>query len=69
MQWKHPDSHPPKKFKRVSSVGKVMVSMFLDSQGFIMVDDLEEGCTINGAYYTEETQHQEIVKKKRGKLI
>ena len=33
MQWKHPGSPPPKKFKRVSSAGKVMV--FWDSQGAI----------------------------------
>ena len=35
-----------------------------------MVDHLEEGHTINGAYYGEELRqlHQEIVKKRRGKL-
>ena len=33
MQWKHPGSSPPKKFKRVSSAGKVMTSVFWDSQG------------------------------------
>ena len=38
MQWKHPDSPPPlKKFKRVSSAGKVMDSIFWDNQGVIMV--------------------------------
>ena len=32
-----------------------------------MVDYLEEGCTINGAYYAEELRwlHQEIVKRGR----
>ena len=55
MQWKHPGSPTPKKFKRVSSAGKVMASIFWDySQGVIMVDYLEEGCTINGACYAEE---------------
>ena len=33
MQWKHPSSSPPKKFKGVSSAGKVMSSIFWDSQG------------------------------------
>ena len=27
-QWKHPDSTPPKEFKWVHSVGKVMASIF-----------------------------------------
>ena len=47
-----------------------MVSIFWDSQGIIMVDYLEEGPMINGAYDTEELRplHQEIVKKRRGKL-
>ena len=49
-QWEHPGSPPPKKFKRVSS-GKVIVPMFWDSQGAIMVDYLDEGRTTNGAYY------------------
>ena len=41
----------PKKCKRVHSAGKVIVSIFLDSQGVIMIDYLEEGRTITGAYY------------------
>ena len=71
MQWRHPGSAPPKKFKRSSSAGKVMVSVFWDNQGVIMVDYLEEGRTINVAYYAEELSqlHQEIVRKRRGKLI
>ena len=70
MQWKHPGSPPPKKFKRVSSAGKVMASIFCNNQGVIMVDYLEEGPMINGAYYAEELRrlHQEIVRKRRGKL-
>ena len=31
-------SSPPKKFKRVHSAGKVMASIFLDSQGMIMIN-------------------------------
>ena len=42
---------PPKKFKRIQSAGKVMVSILLDSQGVIMIDYLEQGRTINSAYY------------------
>ena len=47
-------AHPPKKFKKVSSAGKVMASTFWDRQGVIMVDYLEEGGKINGAYHAEE---------------
>ena len=34
---------PPKKFKRVHSAGKAMASIFLDNQGVIMIDYLEQG--------------------------
>jgi hypothetical protein len=40
MQWKHPGSTLPKKFKRVPSAGKMMASIFWDSQGIIMIDYL-----------------------------
>ena len=68
MQWKHLGSPNPKKFKRVSSAGKVMASIFWYSQCVIMVDYFEEGRTMNGAYYAEELRRlcQEIVKKRRG---
>ena len=62
-----PPPCPPMKFKRVSSTGKVMASVFGDNHGIIMVAYLEEVCTINGAYYAEELRGlcQEIVKKKK----
>ena len=45
-------AHPLlKKFKRVSSAGKVMVSIFWESQSIIMVDYLEEEGMRNGAYF------------------
>ena len=48
----------------------MMASIFWDSQGVIIVAYLEDGHTINGAYYAEELKwlHQEIVKEKRGKF-
>ena len=65
MQWKHPGSPPPMKVSSVPSARKVMASKFWDSQDVIMVDYLEEGHMINGAYYAEEQRwlHQEIVRK------
>ena len=43
---------PPKILKRVpdDSAGKVTASIFWDSQGMVMLDYLEQGRTINGAY-------------------
>ena len=47
-QRKHPGSSPHKKFKRVHTTGKVVASIFWESQGVIMIDYLEQGPTING---------------------
>ena len=54
IQWKYPDSSPPKTFKRVHSARKVIASIFWDSQGVIMIDYLGQGRTINSAYYAGE---------------
>ena len=47
-----------------------MASVFWDSQGVIMIDNLEQGRTINGAYYAAELRRlrQEITRKRRGNL-
>ena len=69
-QWKYPGSAPNITFKRVHSAGKVMASIFGDSQGVILNDYLEQGRTINGAYYAGELRRlrQEIARKRQGKL-
>ena len=61
---------PPKKLKRVNSAGKVMASIFWDSQGVIMIDYLEQGRKINGAYYAGELRRlfPGNRRKRRGKL-
>ena len=60
----------PKKFKRVHSAGKVMASIFWDSQWVIIIDYLEQDHTINSAYYAGKLRrlHQEITRKRGGKL-
>ena len=47
-----------------------MASIFWDNQGVIMIDYLEQGRKINGAYYADKFRRlrQEIVRKRRGKL-
>ncbi|XP_030003909.1 histone-lysine N-methyltransferase SETMAR-like [Sphaeramia orbicularis] len=69
-EWKHHGSPPPKKFKRVASVGKVMASVFWDCEGVLMVDYLQKGQTINGEFYASELRKlkKEIKAKRRGKL-
>ena len=61
---------PSKTFKRVYLAGKVMASIFRDSQRVIIINYLEQGRTINGAYYAAELRWllQEIAGKRRGKL-
>ena len=66
-QWKHTGSPSPKKFKRYHPAGKVMASIFWDSQGVIMINYLEQDRMINGAYHTGDFRQlrQEIVRKRR----
>ena len=50
-KWKHPGSPPPKKANTVPSAEKVMVSVFWDADGILLIDYLQKGQTINGTYY------------------
>ena len=52
MEWKHPESPTKKKFKTQCSAGKVMFTIFWDSEGAILENFLEKGCTINSVRYT-----------------
>ena len=53
-----------KKFKRAHSAGKVMASIFWDSQGVVMIYCLEQSRMINSAYYAGELRRllQEIAR-------
>ena len=70
MQWKYADSPIVKKFKACPSAGKVMVTIFRDCQGVVMLDFLEPGQTINGRYNAEELERLrgELKAKRHGKL-
>lgn len=50
MEWKHPSSPVRKKFKRTPSAGKVLLTVFWDAQGVLLLDFLEVG-TINATRY------------------
>jgi hypothetical protein len=54
------------------SAGKIMASVFWDSEGVIHVDFLPHGVTVNAQYYTNllcSDVHQVIWKRRPGKLL
>jgi histone-lysine N-methyltransferase SETMAR len=51
MEWRHDTSPRPKKFKTQASAGKVMVTVFWDIRGVVLVDFLAKGSTINSEQY------------------
>ena len=68
-QWTASGECVPKKAKTVLSAGKVMATVFWDSQGIILVDYLEKGKTITGAYYaTLLDRLKEELNQKRPRL-
>jgi len=48
-QWTSHGEPAPKKAKAVPSAGKVMATVFWDSQGVIYIDYLEKGKTVTGS--------------------
>lgn len=50
-QWVAKGEPAPKKAKTVPSAGKVMATVFWDTQGVILIDYLQRGKTITGEYY------------------
>jgi hypothetical protein len=53
MQWKHPSSQANKKFKTQASAGKVMLTIFWDVNGPILVNFQEKGQTVTSARYSD----------------
>jgi hypothetical protein len=49
--WKHPCSPVTKKFRRTPSVGKLMVTVFWDRRGPLLLDFMPRGATINADSY------------------
>ena len=68
-QWTFKGESAPKKAKTVPSAGKVMATIFWDSQGVILIDYLEKGRTITGQYYSDLlTRFDAVLKEKRPRL-
>ena len=53
MQWKLPSSPANKKFKTEASTGKVMLTIFWDVNGPILVHFQEKGQTVTSARYSD----------------
>lgn len=53
MEWHHLGSPSPKKFKCSPSAGKVMMTVFWDSRGVILIDFLPKGETVNANRYQD----------------
>ena len=51
-QWTEAGCSAPKKTRSVPSAGKVMASLFWDTEGILFADYLEKGKTITGEYYS-----------------
>lgn len=70
MQWLKKGTTPPKKFKVSQSAGKIMATIFWDSEGILLIDYKERGVSITGEYYASLlAQLKEAFKeKRRGKL-
>ena len=53
MQYRHTSSPRLKKFKTVPSAGKILLTVFWDSQRVYMTEFLEAGNTVNSSRYIE----------------
>ena len=70
MQWKHPGSPKPKKFKSQISAGKVMLTAFFDHEGLLLADFKEPGVNITAIHYNDtlDKLHTAIKNKRPGML-
>jgi len=53
MEYRHTSSPRLKKFKTMPSAGKILLTVFSDSQRVCMTEFLEAGKTVNSARYIE----------------
>ena len=66
MQWKHPGSPPPKKFRTQPSASKVTATVLWDSKGIILIDYKPAGTSFTGEYYANVIKQLRVaIKEKR----
>ena len=59
-QWVEAGGSVPKKAKSITSIWKVMASMFRDAKGIPLIDYLEKGTTITDEYYSNLLDQQDV---------
>jgi hypothetical protein len=57
MEYHHKGSPMQKKFKPKASAGKVMLTVFCNSDGVVLTDLLEKGATVNSECYNKTLQN------------
>ena len=67
IQWKHPGSPPPKKFRTQPSASKVMAMVFWDSKGIILIDYKPADTSITGEYYANVIKQLRVAIKEKTK--
>jgi len=70
-EWRHTSSPKPKKFRTQPSVGKVMLTLFLDKRGVILEHYMPRGNTVTSAMYADLLKnhlHPAIKSKRHGLL-
>lgn len=66
MEWRHPDSPRPRKFKTQRSSQKVLATVFWDNQGVLLIDFLEHGRTVNSDRYIATLKKlRDAIRRKR----
>lgn len=67
MQWKHVESPPPKKAKVTKSVKKLLLTVFWDCKGPLLIKFHPRNTTVNGAGYCETLRElRDALETKRG---
>jgi histone-lysine N-methyltransferase SETMAR len=70
MQWKHANSPPPKKFMGTVRSSKIMVTVFFDCKGLLLLDFLPKGTTINAKQYCSTLDKlRKAIKNKRPGML
>jgi len=66
MEWRHSGSPHPKKFRVEKSTGKILVLIFWDKDGILLIEYFPKGQSINAEYYLSLlVQLKDILKEKR----
>jgi len=71
MQWKHTSSPSYKKFKSQPSAGKLLLTVFWESQGPILEHYMEKGVTVTSVNYCNMLRNElrpAVRSKRRGRL-